>query len=207
MTGLSSSFLQEARAADRASAEALRDRLLAEGRGGHPALTMLAPLLAEDMTEAQAFQAAATAFEAGVKLHFSDLGGEALEQRGEIRLPDEILKMVVPPPWEPEEKKNWPHLLVDWRAAVAFVGRDLAAGEFAVADHVPGAHLLHALADAAPDRAAFVAQVVGPPSRDEALDMIAAGGSFLAQALPGYRDLDALLRTYRELHIDAAQNT
>lgn len=188
--------LAPAHARDRAAARALIDALGREGRAGHPAIPHLEEVLADQADAAAYLHIAAVAFEAAVRLRLGRIAGAAAAAGAR---PPEIAEFLVErSPTEWESGSTLPYTEVDWRRAVAAAAGDLARNRFEMPATLPGAHLFLALRDHLPDRAAFVAALLGPVPRDDTLDPVATAGNFLAQALPGYEDLDRLYRQHRE---------
>jgi len=213
--------VRAAAAADAASARELRDDLLWQGRAGHPALPTLETIAAADRAAdgaadeagaaldtdaaewADLLAIAAIAFECGVRVA---LGAELAAAGPDGGIPDRLARVLVtrdPMPWEPDIALSVPYREVDWRTAVARAGEDLAAGRFAMPPRVPGGALVAALAEASGDPAALAAALLGVAPRNEVLDPVVAAGGFLAQALPGFTDVDMVLREAREAEIAA----
>lgn len=69
---------------------------------------------------------------------------------------------------------------------------------------VPGAHLFVDLGAQAAEEETFLAMILGDGTRDDTLDPVATSGNFLAQAMPGYQDLDLLFRQHRESRLARA---
>ena len=199
--------LARALAADRGAAARFVRRLSDEGRRAHPAVGVCDRLSAPVRSRADVLPIAAVALEAGVRHHLGRALGPRIRRGETASLPPRLVLLRPPPPWEPEEKRDWPHILVDWRAAMVEIGRAWADGDVAFDPAIPGAALLAALRAAAPGRGARTAllrDLLGPVPRDEALDPVATGGAFLAQGLADLIDLDLELRGLRERRIAAA---
>ncbi|MEO1679847.1 MAG: hypothetical protein AAFU80_17020 [Pseudomonadota bacterium] len=196
---------------DREAARALLGMLQSEGRHGHPAMDHLKTLEDEDRPTDSPWlvEMAAIAFEAGVRVHFGALLGPAIPQieraglgaSGIEGMPDNLLRIRAPMPWEPKTHGDVPYIEVDWRVAVAAAGRWYAEGQFTVMPDVPGAALVAELAAQASDMNSARVELLGDVARDEVMDFVAARGSFLAQAIPEFVDLDREFRIYRECQI------
>ena len=190
--------LAAAHDADRERARRLRRALDESGRAGHPAGVPLAAILAPDPTEALRLQIAATAFEAAVRLALGARHGPPIRDDNRVTLPEALLTRHETLPWDPPEKRGVCHLHVDWRAAMRDGVADLDTGRLPLPDALPGAALLTAMRDATANRAVFLKGLLGDTARDDALDPVATGANFLAQAIPGHIDLEEALRQLRE---------
>ena len=182
-------------AADRQSARELIEALDGAGRGTHPAIDHLRHLVALPGSEATLLaQAAAVGFEAGVRYDLGRTAAEAFATRGDAGDAAPFIVDRKPAPWE----SHLPvYREVAWRIVIAARALDFAEGTFDLPVLVPGAALAGAIRQVS-DRASEITEaLLGRTCRDEVLDPVAAAGNFLAQALPGYVDLDLLLREHR----------
>ena len=193
--------VSHAHALDRQRAVDLVSDLNRQGRGSHPATRVCGVFDASASDRAALVTAAAIALEAGVRFHLGRIAGPGIRSGDLGALPLHLTVIEPPPPWEPEEKAGVPHVRADWRRAVAELATAFTDGRFDVDPVVPGAALLAALR-AGGDRDRLHADLTGPAPRDEAIDPVATGGAFLAQALPDFIDLDLELRRLREARID-----
>jgi hypothetical protein len=188
--------LDRAVARDRALAEGLMARLLADGRRGHPATRHLELFLSDGTEPVDHVHLAAVAFEAAARLRVGQIAG-AMARRGR-RHPAlrDVLKDRRPTDWESASRR--PYREVDWRRVIARAAEDARQDRFRMPMTIPGAHLFVTLGAQAADRGAFVDLLMGDAPRDDTLDAVATSGNFLAQALPGYQDIDLLFRQHRE---------
>lgn len=182
-------------------------RLLAslrKTRPNHPGLPTLQQFVEAERAQACLVALASIAFEAAVRFHWGAVAGQAVMESGTTEEVGDLLVERDPMPWEPEENLAHPYQEVDWRRAVAQAGAGLASGDFAVPEAVPGAALIAAFTTSAsrPDDA--IDTLLGDAPRNEVLDPIVVQGSFLAQALPGFVDLDMALRQCRVRTIEDA---
>ncbi|MFW6388207.1 MAG: biotin/lipoyl-containing protein [bacterium] len=83
-------------------------------------------------------------------------------------------------------------------SSLAAAAGDMRQDRFDMPMTIPGAHLFATLRVHPLDDDAFLAEILGPAMRDDTLDPVATSGNFLAQAMPGYVDLDLLFRQHRE---------
>lgn len=204
MIDVTSPEFQRAVAEDRRVADDLAQTLREQGRGGHPAMEVLTRFVEGPATQGEALEAAAIAFEAAVRVHFGAIGGHSVRSGQEIALPMDILVSRDAMPWEPPEKQGWPHLVVDWRAAVGHAARAALRGGFRLPEIVPGAALGTLVIRETDDDAALECLLEGEAPRCEVFDPVATGGGFLAQVIPNFIDLDLELRLRRERSIAAA---
>lgn len=171
-------------------------RLLADGRRGHPASGHLELFLSDGTEPRDHVHLAAVAFEAAARFRVGKIAG-AMARRGR-RHPALRAFLVDRRPTEWESASRRPYREVDWRGVIAAAGDDARQDRFRMPMIVPGAHLFVTLGARAADRGAFVDLIVGDAPRDDTLDAVATSGNFLAQALPGYQDIDLLFRQHRE---------
>ena len=188
-----------AHAQDRALGEAVMARLLEDGRSGHPAIAHLRVVLADKTDETHFINLAAIAFETAARLRLGEMGG-ALARDGKR---DETLAAFLlertPTAWE--SSSRMPYTEVDWRKVVAAAAEDVRKNAFEMPMFIPGAHLYEAYKAEIADREDFLSMILGQTVRDDTLDPVATSGNFLAQAMPGYQDLDLLFRQHREAQI------
>ncbi|MFW5641546.1 MAG: hypothetical protein ACOCY0_02155 [Roseicyclus sp.] len=188
--------LGQAQAQDRDLAEAVIDRLRRDGRPGHPAFTHLERVLAEPESPDDQVHLAAVAFEAAARLRLGAVAG-GLAAEGARH--DAVAAFLVDrPPTAWEGRSALPYTEVDWRRVVAAAAGDMRQDRFDMPMTIPGAHLFATLRVHTRDDDAFLAMILGPAMRDDTLDPVATSGNFLAQAMPGYVDLDLLFRQHRE---------
>jgi hypothetical protein len=188
--------LDQAHARDRGLAEAMMERLLAEGRGGHPAIAHLGVVLADKVDHAHFVSLAAVAFETAVRVHHGNIAGAMAKQGKRHESIAAYLVDRTPTDWESRSRR--PYTEVDWRRLVAATAEEVRRGTFEIPMTIPGAHLFVAFDRRAESRDAFVSLMLGETVRDDTLDPVATSGNFLAQAMPGYADLDLLFRQHRE---------
>lgn len=199
------SGLETADARDRALAENVLERLERDGRDGHPATAHLDLVRARGKSLSDHVHIAAVAFETGCRVRLGQIAGPAAMQG--LR-PDILAPFLVDrPPTRWECGSRLPYTEVNWRAVIAAGAEDLRQDAFEMPMAIPGAHVFTELAPCLGDRAAFVAAIIGPAERDETFDPVATSGSFLAQAIDGYLDLDLIFRQHRENAISAVTST
>lgn len=191
-----STAIRAADARDRDLARGAMQQLTQAGRIGHPAVPHLDHVITRDGGDDDDVFCAAVAFEAAARLHLVKRVGAAME---EGRRPAEVAPFLFErPPSGWEEPSNVPYTEVRWRDVIAAAADNLRQGLFEMPMFLPGAHLFSALQANAADTDSFVQAILGPSERDDSLDPVATSGHFLASAMPGYVDLDRLLRQQRE---------
>ena len=192
----------EAFGEDRAIAADLLAALEGAGRRGHPALDHLKLFERSDLDHGDLATVAAVGFECGVRVHLGAMAGPAVTS-GET--PECIASLVVErPPMGFDADGGLPYLEIAWRAAVVEARRDFLKGAFDVPREVPGSALISAFSGTDVERRTLIDAILGEPPWDDVLDPVSAMGNFLAQAIPGYQDLDLLFRQAREDRLSAA---
>ena len=197
------SALREASRRDVAAARELLSDLLADGRDRHPAIDVLREFAEAAEVPDTLVARARVAFEAGVRVAYGAEFAAAVERGEEPGWAAGLIHARAPMPWEDAAALGVPYREVAWRAAVADAGARLARGDLALPDSVPGAATVQALVAAFPDMDDYLCALLGETPRDEVLDPVVAQGNFLAQAIPGFVDIDMVLRIAREQEVEA----
>ncbi len=197
------SALREAGRRDVAAARELLSDLLACGRDRHPACDVLRSFAEAAEVPDTLIARARVAFEAGTRVVYGAEFAAAVEGGAEPGWAAELVHARAPMPWEDAAGLGVPYREVDWRAAVAHAGARFARGDLALPDSVPGAATVHALGPAFADMGDYLLALLGEAPRDEVLDPVVAQGNFLAQAIPGFVDIDMVLRIAREEEVEA----